>query len=84
MDNIGWLSNTYSIQPTGFGARNYTYNFDTNKMAWKSNSWWDRDDDTHYSGITTTYGSYGNSWNKSKIKVEDNEKGKVDLSKYLV
>ena len=84
VDNIGWLSNTYSIQPTGFGARNYTYDFDTNKMAWKSNSWWDRDDDNHYSGITTTYGSYGNSWNKPKIKVEDNEKGKVDLSKYLV
>ena len=83
VDNIGWLSNTYSIQPSGLGVRNYTYNFDTNKMAWKSNSWWDRDDDEYgnYSGVTT----YGNKWNNySKPKPINNSKDKVDLSEYEV
>ena len=70
VDNIGWLSNTYSIQPTGFGSRNYTYDFDTNKMGWKSNAWWDTDD---YSGVTT-YGNYGNK--------SISDKNKVDPSKY--
>ena len=53
VDNIGWLSNTYSIQPTSYGLRNYTYDFETNKMAWKTNSWWDKKDDDpyHYSGL---------------------------------
>jgi len=82
VDNIGWLSNTYSIQPTGFGARNYSYDFDSDKMAWKTNSWWDDDGyGGHYSGVTT-YGNKWNSYTKSKIKVQDNDKGKVDLSDY--
>ena len=69
VDNIGWLSNTYSIQPTSYGSRNYSYDFETNKMAWKSNSWWDRDDDPyHYSGLL----------NKSANK----DNGKIDLSGY--
>ena len=69
VDNIGWLSNTYSIQPTSYGLRNYTYDFETNKMAWKTNSWWDRDDDPyHYSGLV----------NKSANK----DNGKIDLSNY--
>jgi len=76
VDNVGWLSNTYSIQPSGLGARNYSYDFDTNKMAWKSQSWWDRDDEYgNYSGVTT----YGNRWNKPK---PINDKGKIDLSNY--
>jgi len=85
VDNIGWLSNTYSIQPTGFGSRNYTYDFDTNKMNWKNQAWWDTDD---YSGVTTTttYGNYANKWNKSKIsdvKIQDyRDKNKIDLSNY--
>jgi predicted glutamine amidotransferase len=67
VDNIGWLSNTYSIQPTSYGLRNYTYDFETNKMAWKTNSWWDKDDDPyHYSGLLN--------------KPKDN--GKIDLSGY--
>ena len=67
VDNIGWLSNTYSIQPTSYGLRNYTYDFETNKMAWKTNSWWDKDDDPyHYSGLLD--------------KPKDN--GKIDLSGY--
>ena len=69
VDNIGWLSNTYSIQPTSYGLRNYTYDFETNKMAWKSNNWWDRDDDPYdYSGLV----------NKSANK----DNGKIDLSNY--
>jgi hypothetical protein len=69
VDNIGWLSNTYSIQPTSYGLRNYTYDFETNKMAWKTNSWWDKDDDPyHYSGLV----------NKSANK----DNGKIDLSGY--
>ena len=81
MDNIGWLSNTYSIQPTGFGVRNYTYDFKSNKMGWKSPSWWD-DDDSHYSGV---YGAnYNNIYNQKAIahKTNEEEKGKIDLSKY--
>ena len=68
VDNIGWLSNTYSIQPTSYGLRNYTYDFETNKMAWKTNSWWDKKDDDpyHYSGLL----------DKPK------DKGKIDLSGY--
>jgi predicted glutamine amidotransferase len=67
VDNIGWLSNTYSIQPPSYGLRNYTYDFGTNKMACKTNSWWDRDDDPyHYSGLLD--------------KPKDN--GKIDLSNY--
>ena len=68
VDNIGWLSNTYSIQPTSYGLRNYTYDFETNKMAWKTNSWWDKKDDDpyHYSGLLD--------------KPKDN--GKIDLSGY--
>lgn len=68
VDNIGWLSNTYSIQPTSYGLRNYTYDFETNKMAWKTNSWWDKKDDDpyHYSGLLD--------------KPKDNSK--IDLSGY--
>ena len=78
VDNIGWLSNTYSIQPTGFGIRDYTYDFKTDKMAWKKNSWWD-DDYNHYSGVTT----YGNRWNNySKSKPTD-DKDKTDISGYV-
>ena len=88
MDNIGWLSNTYSIQPTGFGnSRNYTYDFNTNKMAWKSNSWWDNDD-YGYSGITTTYGkrykptNQDNNVNKNEVvsTLESLHKGKGSLT----
>jgi len=68
VDNIGWLSNTYSIQPTSYGLRNYSYDFETNKMAWKTNSWWDKKDDDpyHYSGLLD--------------KPKDNSK--IDLSGY--
>ena len=80
VDNIGWLSNTYSIQPTGFGVRDYTYDFKTDKMAWKNNSWWD--DDGAYSGYTT----YGNKWNNYSrsrlVNGQNNDKNKVDLSQY--
>ena len=80
VDNIGWLSNTYSVQPSGLGARNYTYDFETNKMAWKSNSWWDRDDEYgHYSGTPHHVTTYGNRWNKHK---HITDKDKVDLSNY--
>jgi len=79
IDNIGWLSNTYSIQPTGYGSREYSYDFDTNKMNWKSNQWWDND--SHYSGVTTY--PYRNGWNTSKssdIKVQDSIT--TDLNNY--
>ena len=79
IDNIGWLSNTYSIQPTSsYGARNYTYDFEPNKMAWKQNKWWDDDD---YSGITTT--TYGQTWNKSQAKIQTNNHDKVEEQKNL-
>ena len=54
-DNIGWLSNTYSIQPTAmYGKRDFTYDFNSNSMGmvgnnkwdWKNNHWWDKDDYT--------------------------------------
>jgi hypothetical protein len=83
VDNIGWLSNTYSIQPTGFGLRDYTYDFKTDKMAWKKNSWWYDDD---YGVVTSTY---GNGWNNYSSKVKPTElnyitddKDKKDLSDY--
>tara|TARA_R100001594_G_scaffold140495_1_gene185638 strand:+ start:1525 stop:2631 length:1107 start_codon:yes stop_codon:yes gene_type:complete len=53
IDNVGWLSNTYSIQPSFSSVRDYEYNFETNKMKKKDNySMWDDD----YSGA---------SWNKT-------------------
>jgi hypothetical protein len=74
IDNIGWLSNTYSIQPTSsYGTRNYTYDFETNKMAWKQNHWWNDDDYSGTSGGTVTT-HYGQIWNKPKInhsKIEE-------------
>jgi len=79
VDNIGWLSNTYSIQPTGFGARDYTYDFKTDKMGWKDNTWWD---DGEYSGYTT-YGNKWNNYNRSKlVNGQSNDKDKIDLSQY--
>ena len=76
IDNIGWLSNTYSIQPSGFGVRNYSYDFNTNKMAWKSSNWWDNDNEySDYNGVTTT--TYGQKYNKPQV-----QNGKVDLSNY--
>ena len=78
IDNIGWLSNTYSIQPTGFGVRDYTYDFKTDKMAWKKNKWWDDDDYGHYSGVTT----YGNRWNNYPSVKPTDDKDKADLSGY--
>jgi uncharacterized protein YlzI (FlbEa/FlbD family) len=77
VDNIGWLSNTYSIQPTGFGLRDYTYDFKTDKMAWKKNVWWGDDD----YGVTTN--TYGNRWHNysSRVKPTD-DKDKKDLSDY--
>ena len=81
IDNIGWLSNTYSIQPTGFGLRDYTYDFKTDKMAWKKNKWWDDDDDYgHYSGVTSS--SYGNKWNNYSMVKPTDDKDKTDLSGY--
>ena len=90
MDNIGWLSNTYSIQPIGYGLRDYTYDFKTDKMEWKKDSWWN-DDDYHYSGIhnselpsihnsnqytSATY--YGGNQEKKKIVYTPTSEGRAN------
>ena len=58
IDNIGWLSNTYSIQPSFSSTRDYEYDFETNTMKKKKSDWLD-DDDWGYGG---SYASYGNSY----------------------
>lgn len=57
MDKVGWLSNTYSIQPTSYGKRDKYYDdkTDTIKDVSDSSKWCYEDDDWGY-------GSYGNSY----------------------
>ena len=64
MDNVGWLSNTYSIQPTSYGKRDKYYDEVTDTIKDVSdNKWCYEDDDWYgsYGGITTRhYGQYRN------------------------
>jgi predicted glutamine amidotransferase len=60
VDNIGWLSNTYSIQPSYSSVRDYEYDFQTNKMKKKDKWAWEDDDDYGYSGYT----NYGTSYKR--------------------
>tara|TARA_R100000963_G_C4631511_1_gene96504 strand:+ start:181 stop:1296 length:1116 start_codon:yes stop_codon:yes gene_type:complete len=72
VDNIGWLSNTYSIQPSYSSVRDYEYDFDKDKMT-KVDKFSMYDDDYGYSGV------YSNGrWNsgfgtarKSNISITD-------------
>ena len=70
MDNVGWLSNTYSIQPTYSSVRDYEYDFETNKMK-KKDKWGWEDDEYGYSGVYSnrSYGGYG--FNRQK-QIEHN------------
>ena len=54
IENIGWLSNTYSIQPSFSSPRNYEYDFETNTMK-KKNNWIYDDDDWGYGGYSGVY-----------------------------
>ena len=58
MDNVGWLSNTYSIQPTSYGKRDKYYDEKTDTIKDVSDSkWCYEDDDWGYGGYNT--GRYG-------------------------
>ena len=45
MDNVGWLSNTYSVQPSSYGLRDKYYDFETNTMKDISKDRWTYEDD---------------------------------------
>ena len=54
IENVGWLSNTYSIQPSFSSIRDYEYDFETNTMK-KKNNWCYEDDDWGYGGHYSGY-----------------------------
>ena len=65
MENVGWLSNTYSIQPTSYGKRDKYYDDKTDTIKDVSDSKWCYEDDdwgyNGYGGISSRhYGHYGN------------------------
>ena len=65
MENVGWLSNTYSIQPTSYGKRDKYYDDKTDTIKDVSDSKWCYEDDdwgyNSYGGISSRhYGHYGN------------------------
>tara|TARA_R110000824_G_scaffold22240_6_gene81712 strand:- start:11592 stop:12710 length:1119 start_codon:yes stop_codon:yes gene_type:complete len=74
VDNIGWLSNTYSIQPTYSSVRDYEYDFENQTMK-KVDKWGDYDDYENYNGsyggsyASGNYGGYG--FNRVK-QIENN------------
>ena len=81
IENVGWLSNTYSIQPSFTSTRDYEYDFETNTMKKKDN--WKYDDDDwgyggHYSGVYSTPRKphKTSSWYG---KVDDNHKINEDV-----
>ena len=55
IDNIGWLSNTYSIQPSFSSTRDYEYDFETNTMKKKKSDWLDDDDWGYEDDIRLSY-----------------------------
>ena len=61
-----WLSNTYSLQPTGNYAmsRDYEYDMDTDKLSKKSTHWWDESENDYYdyNGI---YRKSNDNWSKN-------------------
>ena len=61
MDNVGWLSNTYSIQPSTYGVRDKYYDFETNTMKDMAKDKWNYDDDDAgwYGTYDKTYSGYG-------------------------
>jgi len=67
MDTVGWLSNTYSIQPTSYGKRDKYYDEKTDTMKDVSlDRWTYEDDDWGYSGIG--HGHYGYYRRGAEIK----------------
>ena len=65
MENVGWLSNTYSIQPTTYGKRDKYYDDKTDTIKDVSDSKWCYEDDdwgyNSYGGISSRhYGHYNN------------------------
>tara|TARA_R110002020_G_scaffold258443_4_gene472250 strand:+ start:407 stop:1399 length:993 start_codon:yes stop_codon:yes gene_type:complete len=83
MDNIGWLSNTYSIQPTNYGVRDYTYDFTTDKIEWKKDSWWNDENNYHYSGLSnasqyTTTTHYDTNNEKKKVVYTPTAEGRAN------
>lgn len=74
MDNIGWLSNTYSIQPSYTSTTRTKYwNEKTNEIEDRSNRWTYEDDDWSYSG----YYSGRNYYNNTKTPVSIQQTPKV-------
>ena len=83
MDNIGWLSNTYSIQPASYGVRDYTYDFTTDKIEWKKDSWWNDENNYHYSGLSnasqyTTTTHYDTNNGKKKVVYTPTAEGRAN------
>jgi|6_EtaG_2_1085325.scaffolds.fasta_scaffold09764_2 predicted glutamine amidotransferase len=84
MDNVGWLSNTYSIQPSYTSVRDYEYDFETNKMKKKDKYAWE-DDEYGYSGVYSnrSYGGYGFNRHKQITAINedtiDKENKSIDL-----
>ena len=74
IDNVGWLSNTYSVQPSSYGVRDKYYDFETNTMkdvAKDKYSWTYDDDDWGYT-------SYGGGYRRtSPQKFTGQASGKV-------
>ena len=58
IDNVGWLSNTYSVQPSSYGVRDKYYDFETNTMkdVAKDKYTWAYDDEDW------AYSSYGGGY----------------------
>ena len=82
MDNVGWLSNTYSIQPSTYGLRDKYYDFETNTMKDISKDRWTYEDDDW------AYSSYGGGYRtvprqkfsgQASGKVVDYKGGQLDL-----
>ena len=72
MDNVGWLSNTYSIQPSTYGLRDKYYDFETNTMKDISKDRWTYEDDDW------AYSSYGSGYRTvSRQKFTGQASGKV-------
>ena len=61
-----WLSNTYSLQPTGTYAmsRDYEYDMDTDKLSKKpTNYWYDDDEGYDYNGVYR----HNDNWSKNYV-----------------
>ena len=68
-----WLSNTYSLQPTGTYAmsRDYEYDMDTDKLSKKpTNYWYDDDEGYDYNGLYR----HNDNWSKNYVTKPNSNK----------